>query len=314
MGPKTRLEKEVCSCSSQTFLQPALLDQALACPACTVYGDILSNKDLLKNSAECRWQDMPVRCLSLKTYLQARSSRIELPAVQYGRQGPWAINLWFKPSNESGSQFQYLFSHNSTEFSDYAGHQYSRNQVCTYSRSLQFDASPRPCGEPGDILCCCILLVKTPFWVWLIHIVPVVWCVFLTRTTASVKCLWGYPRRRSTNTLCWAMQIRLYFPEIFHPAYGVLRALVKDSTDIASIASHVDSDGQVGHTSATADSQPYDRHFLADGLWHMVTLTTLPTNTSTGLRGYAMLLDGYLVGLQAANQLYLSEHCCPAAA
>ena len=68
-------------------------------------------------------------------YLQAKSSRIELPAVRYGRQGPWAINLWFKPSNESGNQFQYLFSHNSTEFSDYAGHQYSPNQVWVYSRS-----------------------------------------------------------------------------------------------------------------------------------------------------------------------------------
>lgn len=109
------------------------------------------------------------------------------------------------------------------------------------------------------------------------------------------------------------MQIRLYFPEVSHPQYGVLRALVKDADDTANIASHVDSDAQVGHISATADSQPFDRRFLADGLWHMATLTTL-TNMSTGMQGYAMLLDGYLVGLQAANRFYFSEHCYPAAA
>ena len=109
------------------------------------------------------------------------------------------------------------------------------------------------------------------------------------------------------------MQIRLYFPEIFHPAYGVLRALVKDSNDTANTASHVDSDGQVGHINAAVDSQPYNRQFLADGLWHMATLSTL-TNSSSGLRGYAMLLDGQLVGWQAADRFYISERCCAAAA
>ena len=72
----------------------------------------------------------------LDTCIQARGSRVQLPAVPYGRQGPWAINLWFKPSNESGNQFQYLFSHNSTEFSNYSANPYSPNQVgntCQFS-------------------------------------------------------------------------------------------------------------------------------------------------------------------------------------
>lgn len=143
------------------------------------------------------------------------------------------------------------------------------------------------------------------------HIASIV--VSLNQTIASAKCLCASQANWSTDVLCWAMQIRLYFPEISHPQYGVLRALVKDSTDTANVASHVDSDGQVGHINATADSQPFNRQFLADGLWHMVTLTTL-TNVSTGLQGYAMLLDGYVVGFQAANQIYFSEHCYPAAA
>lgn len=123
--------------------------------------------------------------------------------------------------------------------------------------------------------------------------------------------VWASQASWSTNVLCCTMQIRLYFPEIFHPAYGVLRALVKDSDSTANIASHLDSDGRVGHTNTTTDSQPYDRQFLADGLWHMATLTTL-TNISSGLPGYAMLLDGYLVGMQAANHFYFREHCHPA--
>lgn len=71
-------------------------------------------------------------------HLQERNSRIELPPVQYGRQGPWAINFWFKPSNESGFQFQYLFSHNSTEFANYTENAYAANQVCSTAMQSQF--------------------------------------------------------------------------------------------------------------------------------------------------------------------------------
>ena len=104
-----------------------------------------------------------------------------------------------------------------------------------------------------------------------------------------------------------AMQIRLYFPETGHPAYGILRAIVKDSNNTNNITSYLDSDGQVANDyESDADSTPYRRQFLADGLWHMVTLSTLTSNAS-GLRGFAMLLDGRLVGIEAADTLYISE-------
>ncbi|KAL3149191.1 hypothetical protein ABBQ32_002019 [Trebouxia sp. C0010 RCD-2024] len=159
---------------------------------------------------------------------KARSSRIELPPVRYGRQGPWAVNFWFKPSNEYGFQFQYLFSHNSTQFSNY------------------------------------------------------------------------------TEYAATANQIRLYFPETGHPAYGILRALVKDSSDTANVTSHTDSDGRVGfdYNAGYGDSRPSSRQFLADGLWHMATLTTLRNST----QGYALLLDGFLVGLQSSADLYTVDN------
>lgn len=105
-----------------------------------------------------------------------------------------------------------------------------------------------------------------------------------------------------------AMQIRLYFPETGHPAYGILRALVKDSTNIANAPSHTDSDGRVGFTydRGSLNSKPFNRQFLADGLWHMATLTTLGNNT----RGYALLLDGNLVGLQTPAIFYTGEQVC----
>lgn len=103
------------------------------------------------------------------------------------------------------------------------------------------------------------------------------------------------------------MQIRLYFPETGHPAYGILRAIVKDSNKTDNTTSYLDSDGQVANDyESDADSTPYRRQFLADGLWHMVTLSTLTSN-ATGLRGFAMLLDGRLVGLEAADTLYISK-------
>lgn len=60
---------------------------------------------------------------------QDNTTRIELPAVPYGTQGPWAINLWFKPSSEYGVSFQYLYSHNSTQYYNYTAHPYAPNQV-----------------------------------------------------------------------------------------------------------------------------------------------------------------------------------------
>ena len=106
------------------------------------------------------------------------------------------------------------------------------------------------------------------------------------------------------------LQIRLYYPETGHPAYGVIRALVKDSTDTSNRASYTDSDGRVGvNYESFANGPPaWGRHFLADDLWHMLTLSTLSNNAS-GLQGYIISLDGQQMAYQAADQFYVGEEC-----
>ena len=46
--------------------------------------------------------------------MQANDSMVLLDAVPYGTKGPFAINVWVKVASLSGSQFEYVFSHNST--------------------------------------------------------------------------------------------------------------------------------------------------------------------------------------------------------
>lgn len=103
-------------------------------------------------------------------------------------------------------------------------------------------------------------------------------------------------------------QIRLYIPETGNDAYGIIRAIVKDSTDTANRDSYVDSDGRVAAVYESASDGPpkWDQIFLADNLWHMITLSTLTSNIS-GLQGYAMYLDGQLMAYQAADQFYIGQ-------
>ena len=101
-----------------------------------------------------------------------------------------------------------------------------------------------------------------------------------------------------------------------HPAYGILRAMVKDSTNNDSANSYMDSDGRVAaHFLNFAGSLPaWQQQYFGDGLWHMATLTTLSEDPH-GLQGHAMFLDGNLVALQRADVLYTgafrcNSHCC----
>ncbi|DBA77316.1 TPA: hypothetical protein ACH3X2_000838 [Trebouxia sp. C0005] len=208
------------------LLSCALAFTALSFPPeiAAAYDSPLEAGFLATNDRSLLDTNMLTRC---GTLWQANTSRIELPAVPYGTQGPWTINLWFKPSSEYGGSFQYLYSHNSTQCYNYT--------ACPYA----------------------------------------------------------------------ANQIRLYYPETGHPAYGVIRALVKDSTDTSNRGSYTDSDGRVGvDYQSVADGPPaWGRHFLADDLWHMLTLTTLSNNAS-GLQGYIMSLDGQQMAYQAADQFY----------
>ena len=54
------------------------------------------------------------------------------------------------------------------------------------------------------------------------------------------------------------VQVQLYFPQIGHPAYGIVRAIVKDSTDFyqgLSSVTFLDSDGKVSWLRGSPDCQ-----------------------------------------------------------
>lgn len=63
------------------------------------------------------------------------------------------------------------------------------------------------------------------------------------------------------------MQVNMYIPGQAHNSFGVVRAVVKDSTDNdtgAPGASFLDSDGQVGVSGSRSNSAHLS------GRWHMV--------------------------------------------
>ncbi|BDA48704.1 hypothetical protein COCOBI_12-3860 [Coccomyxa sp. Obi] len=81
-------------------------------------------------------------------------------------------------------------------------------------------------------------------------------------------------------------QVHIYLPENGHPATGLVRTIVKDSTDLDT-SSFLDSDGHYGDNSARnqLNTNPVD-----DGAWHMMTVTTHPD----GSRGFLVYVDGNL--------------------
>lgn len=90
-------------------------------------------------------------------------------------------------------------------------------------------------------------------------------------------------------------QVQLYIPESSHPAHGIVRAIVKDSTD-SSIVSFLDSDGRY-NDNTDVDRNLKDHIDTDDGHWHMVTLTTFPRRAGETLRkGYQLYIDGKLGG------------------
>lgn len=63
------------------------------------------------------------------------------------------------------------------------------------------------------------------------------------------------------------MQVNLYIPGQAHDSFGVVRAVVKDSTDNDTgvpTASYLDSDGRVGLSGSRSKSAHLS------GRWHMV--------------------------------------------
>jgi hypothetical protein len=73
-------------------------------------------------------------------------------------------------------------------------------------------------------------------------------------------------------------QIAIYLADKQHPAFGTVRALVKDSNDDPWDLGYLDSDGQIESSAARTAAPAHED--INDGSWHMITLTTLPTNAT----------------------------------
>ncbi|DBB09175.1 TPA: hypothetical protein ACH3X3_007775 [Trebouxia sp. C0006] len=90
-------------------------------------------------------------------------------------------------------------------------------------------------------------------------------------------------------------KISIYVPEEQHPRYGVVRAVIKDTNDEDNSTSgaqqiYLDSDGLVSdNVNPSVSSNPNP---MADGNWHMVTISTHADMTT----GFDLYLDGAPVG------------------
>ena len=73
------------------------------------------------------------------------------------------------------------------------------------------------------------------------------------------------PQQEADFSFC-CLQIQIYLPENQHPAAGLVRTVVKDSTDLDTTA-FMDSDGHYNDNSARTriNGNPAN-----NGAWHMV--------------------------------------------
>ncbi|GAB4817823.1 hypothetical protein N2152v2_004869 [Parachlorella kessleri] len=102
-------------------------------------------------------------------------------------------------------------------------------------------------------------------------------------------------------------QVQLYIADKDHPAYGLVRAIVKDESDTTNALVYLDSDGRVNDNSNRTGREPRPHADLNDGRWHMITLSTFPNDT----KGYTLFVDGREVGSLASN---VSASALPGAA
>lgn len=83
--------------------------------------------------------------------------------------------------------------------------------------------------------------------------------------------------------------VAMFMPEQKDGDHGVLRAVVKDGNDKEGVLNVLDSTGCVNNPDCSKGLAPPK---VNDGVWHHVTLTTLPN----GKKGYALYVDGELMG------------------
>ena len=80
--------------------------------------------------------------------------------------------------------------------------------------------------------------------------------------------------------------INIYLPEQDHPAFGLVRSVVKDDNDNDS-TSYLDSDGAYDNNDNRTD---LSQKHVTDGNWHFVTLTSRLDEQ----KGFMMYIDGSL--------------------
>lgn len=100
-------------------------------------------------------------------------------------------------------------------------------------------------------------------------------------------------------------QVQMYMPQSNLPAYGVVRAYVRDGDDFYrgdESEGYVDSDGSVGF-----NGQRPENSTLLDGQFHMITMTSQPT----GGKGYVMYVDGKVAVQMREGTTYLNEAGVP---
>lgn len=92
-------------------------------------------------------------------------------------------------------------------------------------------------------------------------------------------------------------QVSIYLADKDHPAYGYVRAFVKDSNDVTSELSFLDSDGQVNSNEPRAGLPEHGD--VNDGAWHMITLSTF----ANGTEGYRLYVDGRTAGTMRPSSI-----------
>ncbi|KAL4419709.1 hypothetical protein ABPG75_006807 [Micractinium tetrahymenae] len=85
--------------------------------------------------------------------------------------------------------------------------------------------------------------------------------------------------------------VALYAPEQDHPNFGVVRAMVRDATDVipdGDIPMFLDSNGCIADPTCTVPG--YKSLFSPNGSWHLLALGTQPQ----GGKGFRLYVDGQL--------------------
>ncbi|KAL4426385.1 hypothetical protein ABPG77_004679 [Micractinium sp. CCAP 211/92] len=95
----------------------------------------------------------------------------------------------------------------------------------------------------------------------------------------------------TSNTGWGPNQIQIFLPRQGHPAFGVVRVVVKDFND-STTQTFLDSDGSISYGEGPRSIPANESLFT--GAWHMVTVTSQP-GTPGAVKGYRLYLDGRLV-------------------